>query len=259
MPAVEKLASDAERYATNTRRFREIIKHPAFLSVALALTTFLVFLPVAWNDFVNYDDPDYVTANAHVQSGLTWSNILWAFKTGHASNWHPLTWLSHMIDWQVFRENAGAHHLISLGFHVGDTVLLFFLLRKMTGALWRSAIVAGLFALHPVHVESVAWVSERKDVLSALFWMLTILSYSVYVSRQSGTRMKDVHAGVSQTAPSSPSKVPASCFYLLSLALFALGLMSKPMLVTLPFILLFWPLIGRLLNGASRLWRPART
>jgi len=254
MPAAGKFAPKVDGNATNAGSFRELIKHPAFLSVALALSTFVVFLPIAWNDFVNYDDPDYVTANAHVRSAVSWSNIAWALKTSHASNWHPLTWLSHMIDWQVFRDHAGAHHLVSLGFHIGNTVLLFLLLRKLTGALWRSAIVAGLFALHPMHVESVAWVSERKDVLSGMFWMLTIFSYSAYVERRSHARIKGIQSGASKIPSTFPSKVPASCFYVLSLVLFALGLMSKPMLVTLPFVLLlldYWPLGRWSMNDGS--------
>src|SRR5438105_8749051 len=143
---------------------------PGFLALFLGLATVLVFLPVGWNDFVNYDDPDYVTANPHVQNGLKWDNVFWAFTTGYASNWHPLTWLSHMVDCQVFGQRAAAHHLISAGFHVANALLLFAVLRRLTRALWRSALVAALFALHPLHVESVAWISERKDVLSTLFF-----------------------------------------------------------------------------------------
>jgi protein O-mannosyl-transferase len=234
MPAAEKLPSNIGGDISNVTTFRAVSRHPAFLSVALALITFLVFLPVAWNDFVNYDDPDYVTANAHVQQGIAWNSILWAFTTGHASNWHPLTWLFHMADWHVFGGRAGAQHLVSLAFHIANTVLLFLILKKMTGATWRSAIVAALFALHPLHVESVAWISERKDVLSAFFWMLTLWAYLGYASRrsESGTH-------------SSVSKILPSCFYLLSLTFFVLGLMSKPMMVTLPFVLLlldYWPL-----------------
>src|SRR5947209_9869851 len=150
------------------------LRSPGFISLLLALWTIAVFLPVSRHDFVNYDDPDYVTANAHVQAGLSWENVVWAFTTGHASNWHPLTWLSHMLDCQIFGPRAGAHHLMSVGFHVANTLLLFLLLRNLTCALWRSALVAALFALHPLHVESVAWISERKDVLSTLFFMPTL-------------------------------------------------------------------------------------
>ena len=263
---------------------------PGFLCLLLALATAAVFWPVARFDFVNYDDSDYVTANAHVQSGLKWANVRWAFTTGHASNWHPLTWLSHSLDCQLFGQSAGAHHLASAGFHLANTLLLFLVLRQMTGALWRSALVAALFALHPLHVESVAWVSERKDVLSGFFFLLTLWAYSAYVSSvggrgagekseilppsgtkseipQSGTkpeirspdsatahrgpRAADYGLQTTQRAlsishlPSSISHLPSAIFYLLALLLFALGLMSKPMLVTLPFVLLlldYWPL-----------------
>src|SRR5437870_1961216 len=160
------------------------LRSPAFLSLLLALATFAVFLPVAKNDFVNYDDPDYVTANPHVQSGLKWNNVVWAFQGAHASNWHPLTWVSHMLDCQLFGERAAAHHLANVGWHIANTLLLFFLLRRMTGAVWRSAVVAALFAWHPLHVESVAWISERKDVLSTFFFLLTLWAYVRYAQSQ---------------------------------------------------------------------------
>ena len=147
--------------------------------------------------------------------------IRWAFTTGHAGNWHPLTWISHMLDIQLFGLNPQGHHLMNLFFHIANTLLLFFVLHRMTKALWQSAFVAALFALHPLHVESVAWVAERKDVLSTFFWMLTMGAYCYYVER------------------------PGLRRYLPVLLLFALGLMAKPMLVTLPFVLLlldYWPL-----------------
>ena len=145
------------------------------MAATLVISTILVFWPVVQNEFVNYDDPDYVTANPHVQGGPTWPNIVWALTTGHASNWHPLTWISHMLDWQLFGARSGAHHLVSATLHAMNAGLLFLLLRKMTGWHWRSAFVAALFAWHPLHVESVAWLSERKDVLSAFFFMLTLM------------------------------------------------------------------------------------
>ena len=160
--------------------WKEKLRRPGAFCLLLAVTTLAVFLPVARNDYVNYDDSDYVTANAHVQSGLKWANVVWAFKSGHASNWHPLTWMSHMLDLQLFGEKPGAQHLVSLGFHVANALLLFLLLRRMTGAHWRSGMVAALFALHPLHVESVAWISERKDVLSAFFFLLTLGAYGRY-------------------------------------------------------------------------------
>ncbi len=209
--------------------------------------TLAVYLPTAWNDFVNYDDSDYVTENAHVKSGLTWETVVWAFTSGHASNWHPLTWLSHSLDYQVFGLRAGAMHLVSAGLHVLNTLLLFLVLRGLTGTLWRSALVAALFALHPLHVESVAWVSERKDVLSTCFFLLTLGAYG----------HSQVQSLKSQVVGGDASRFTfhVSRFYLLSLLCFALGLMSKPMLVTTPFVLLlidYWPL-GRLKTGDSRL------
>jgi len=222
----------------------------------LALVTLAVYLPTAWNDFVNYDDSDYVTENAHVKSGLSRDGVVWAFKSGHASNWHPLTWLSHGLDCQVFGMKPGGMHLVSAGFHVANTVLLFLVLRALTGALWRSAVVAALFGLHPLHVESVAWVSERKDVLSGLFFLLTIWAYGRYVEgrrKNAECRMQPSDVGGQKSGRGNERTADhvsrftfhVSRFYLLALVFFALGLMSKPMLVTTPFILLlldFWPL-----------------
>jgi tetratricopeptide (TPR) repeat protein len=199
----------------------------AMIYFALAAVTLLVYSPMLRHGFVNYDDPDYITGNAQVKAGLTWPGIVWAFQSGHAANWHPLTWISHMTDCQLFGVNPAGHHLTNLLFHIADTLLLFLLLENLTGALWRSFFVAALFAWHPLHVESVAWASERKDVLSAFFWMLTLLAYTRYANE-------------------SKAKSPKSkAFYALALILFACGLMSKPMVVTLPFVLLlldFWPL-----------------
>jgi Flp pilus assembly protein TadD len=191
---------------------------------ALAFLIFinlLVYAPVRQYGFVNLDDPPYVTKNPNVTSGLTWHNVAWAFTTGHEANWHPLTWLSHMLDVQLFGLNPGAHHLTNLLFHIANTLLLFWILFRLTGALGRSTFVAALFGVHPSHVESVAWVAERKDVLSTFFGMLTLWAYVLYVRQPHFTR------------------------YLTLLALFAIGLMAKPMLVTLPFVMLlldFWPL-----------------
>jgi len=187
----------------------------------LAIAVIAVYWQVGNHEFISFDDDDYVTENRYVQNGLTLKGIAWAFSEPHAHNWHPLTWLSHMLDCQLFGLRPGRHHLVNLFFHIANTLLLFLILRRMTSALWQSAFVAGLFALHPLHVESVAWVAERKDVLSTFFWMLTIGAYVYYVERPGYKR------------------------YLFVLALFLLGLMSKPMLVTLPFVLLlldYWPL-----------------
>jgi len=227
--------------------WRAIISRPVVICALLALVTLAVYLPTAWNDFVNYDDSDYVTENAHVKGGLKWETVVWAFTSGHASNWHPLTWLSHSLDYQMFGLRAGAMHLVSAGFHVLNTLLLFLVLRGLTGTLWRSALVAALFALHPLHVESVAWVSERKDVLSTCFLLLTLGAYG----------QSQVQSLKSQVVGGDVSRFTfhVSRFYLLSLLCFALGLMSKPMLVTTPFVLLlldYWPL-GRLKTQDSRL------
>ena len=181
-----------------------------------------------WNvdklDFLSLDDPNYVYGNAPVKAGLTQASIKWAFLTTHASNWHPLTWISHMIDCQIYGLKPAGHHLTNAVFHVLTTVLLFLLFSMMTGSLAKSACVALLFGLHPLHVESVAWVSERKDVLSAFFMLLTMLSYVRFV------------------------KSKRRRFYFMAIAAFAVGLTAKPMLVTLPFALLlldYWPL-GRI-------------
>ena len=197
--------------------------------LALIAANLIVYASVWHHDFVNYDDDQYVSTNTVVLRGLTWHSASWAFTTGYAVNWHPLTWLSHMLDVQLYGLDPGPHHLTNLLFHIANTLLLFGLLRRMTGALGGSAFVAGLFAVHPLHVESVAWVAERKDVLSTLFWMLTLWAYVEYVRR------------------------PGLRRYWAVLLFFALGLMAKPMLVTLPFVLLlldFWPL-GRMGLGPN--------
>jgi tetratricopeptide (TPR) repeat protein len=189
--------------------------------IFLTIATLLVFWQVNNCDFINYDDTIYITKNNHVQNGITIEGIQWAFTTGHTGNWHPLTWLSHMLDVQLFGLEPGWHHLTNLVFHIANALLLFLVLYRMTKAQWESAFVAALFALHPLHVESVAWVAERKDVLSTFFWILTMGAYCYYVERPNFQR------------------------YLVVVLFFALGLMAKPMLVTLPFVLLlldYWPL-----------------
>ena len=197
-------------------------KHPVtIICVFLTIALCSVYLQVKDHQFIDFDDEQYVTENSHVLSGLNLENIKWAFTSTYATNWHPLTWISHMMDVSIFGMKPGMHHLTNVIFHILNSILLLIVLNQMTGALWRSAAVAVLFALHPLHVESVAWIAERKDVLSTFFWMLTMLSYYRYVG--------------SRTIPK----------YLLMLLFFGLGLMAKPMLVTLPFVLLlldFWPL-----------------
>lgn len=210
--------------------------------VLLGGATLAVFWPVFHHDFIIYDDHQYITENAHVLSGLTWENAKWALTSGYASNWHPLTWLSHMADIQLFGLKPGWHHFVNLGFHIANVVLLFLVLKRLTNALWRSAFVAGLFALHPLHVESVAWVAERKDVLSTLFFLLTVWTYSRYAQRQSNVESRGSRVrSESRTLDSRLSTLD----YSLALLFFVLGLMSKPMVVTLPFVLLlldYWPL-----------------
>jgi Tfp pilus assembly protein PilF len=200
----------------NSNKSRSVL-----IYIVLTAATLAVFYQVYSFGFVNLDDPIYVYKNPNIQSGITPESVKWAFTTGYANFWHPLTWLSHMLDWQLFGNNAAGHHLVNLFFHIANTLLLFIVLKQMTSALWQSAFAAALFALHPLHVESVAWVAERKDVLSTFFWILTMWAYLRYI------------------------KQPNIFRYLLTLLVFALGLMAKPMLVTLPFVLLlldYWPL-----------------
>lgn len=193
----------------------------SLLLILLALLTVAAFWPALSHTFINYDDPGYVTENAHVRSGLTLENVRWAFSTTSMGIWHPLTWLSHMLDIRIFGMNPMGHHLTNILLHTASTLVLFTLLNRLTGALWQSALVAAIFAVHPLRVESVAWVSERKDTLSTLLYLTSVLFYTLYAQRPSVMR------------------------YLPVVALLALGLLAKPMLVTLPCALLlvdFWPL-----------------
>ena len=190
-------------------------------AAALVAITFAVFGQTLGHEFVNYDDPAYVSENENIHSGLNWHSVVWAFTHVHSQNWHPFTTMSHMLDCQLFGVKPGPHHFVNVLLHSAAAVFLFLVLEQMTAALWRSAVVAAIFAIHPLHVESVAWVSERKDVLSGLFFMLTLLAYFYY------TRKPNIWRYVTMSI------------------LFACGLMSKPMLVTLPIILLlldYWPL-----------------
>lgn len=219
----------------------------------LTLVTLLCYWPISRHDFVSIDDHDYVCENSHVTQGLTWTGVAWAFRTGHASNWHPLTWISHMLDCELYRLNPGGHHLTNLLFHLANTVLLLLLLHQMTGALWRSAFVAALFAWHPLHVESVAWASERKDVLSTLFWILTMMAYVRYAKESKVQSLTTRVAGL-EVGKRGWHSLPSN-WYCMALVLFACGLMSKPMLVTLPCVLLlidFWPLQRLRLKWFSR-------
>jgi tetratricopeptide (TPR) repeat protein len=213
-----------------TRPDRNLVVCLVFVILVLA-----VFWPLSRYDFINYDDDLYVTENRNVTSGLTVKGTLWSFRTTYFCSWHPLTWLSHMVDVELYGLDAGGHHLTNVLFHIANTLLLFILLTRMTAAFWCSAFVAALFALHPLHVESVAWISERKDVLSTFLGIMTLISYAKYTQQRSRS------------------------WYFLALLFFILGLMAKPMLVTLPFVLLlldYWPL-GRIeLDGRFRMQPP---
>ena len=215
-----------------------------WLAAGLVLAIAAAYWPVAGYAFTYYDDNDYIWQNPHVLAGLTWRGVVWAFAHLNAGNWHPVTWLSHMLDVQLYGARPGGHHVTNVLFHAANAVLLLFWLRRLTGYVWRSAVVAALFALHPLHVESVAWVAERKDVLSTFFMLLSLMAYTRYAETQrqkaEGSRQK-----LADSEPAAIRHLPSAICYLLSLGGFALGLMSKPMLVTLPFVLLlldYWPL-----------------
>ncbi len=202
---------------------RQIVRTDALVCILLIVTILAVYWQVTKHEFVVYDDRTYITDNRYVREGLTLDGLHWAFSFQNKDKtyWHPLTWLSHMLDVQLYGTHAGSHLFVNVLFHIASSLLLFYVLRRMTGAMWLSAIVSAIFAVHPMNVESVAWVAARKNVLSTFFWMLTILLYI------------------------RNSERPATVRYLLVLGSFALGLMAKPMLVTLPFVLLlldFWPL-----------------
>src|ERR1051325_3088688 len=215
------------------------------IAAGLAIAVLVIYAQVVNHDFVNFDDPDYVVTNPHVATGLTGANVAWAFSHAYMSNWHPLTWISHMVDVPLFGMNGGRHALVSVIWHAINSVLLFFVLRRATQRLWPSAVVAALFALHPLHVESVAWISERKDVLSAFFFLLALWFYLTRVipsAARDPLRQRD--------GDPSPS---ARLGMTLTFAAFACALMAKPMAITFPFVLLlldWWPL-GR---WAPRAW-----
>jgi tetratricopeptide (TPR) repeat protein len=225
--------------------------------VLLVLGICLVFAPVRNAGFINLDDGDYVRDNPPVLAGLTGPSVQWAFTTGHAANWHPVTWLSHMLDVELFGVNPSGHHVMNVGYHAANAVLLFLLLRRLTGQLWLSALVAAFFALHPQRAESVAWISERKDVLSTFFGLLCLLAYSRY-ARSAST----LNPQPSTALPLSAFRFLTSSSYWLAFLFLALGLMSKPMLVTWPLLMLlldYWPLrrieLSSLNSQRSTLWR----
>ena len=235
MPSVATQIAAPETTLESGELFSSPGKRSSILSLVLVLLTVLAYLPVRNNAFINFDDNHYITGNAHVRAGLAWDTITWAFTTYDAANWHPLTWLSHALDCQLFGLNPAGPHLISVLLHALNAVLLFLVLRKLTGFTWRSLMVAALFAVHPLNVESVAWAAERKTVLSMLFFLLALWAYWLYVRRPSIWR------------------------YLGVAVVFALALMSKPQVIIFPFVLLlldYWPLgrtrfTARLAQGDS--------
>jgi tetratricopeptide (TPR) repeat protein len=208
------------------------------------------FAPVLKTDFQVFDESAELFLNVHVNSGISWQNLRWALSSLEYSNWYPLTWISHMLDYTLFGAHPLGHHLTNVLFHATNGVLLFLALKKMTGALWRSLIVAALFALHPLRVESVAWVSERKDVLSAFFGLLALWMYACHARKpEVGSRKSETNPN-----PQTSSSFLLAPFYWLSLLFFAFGLMSKSMLVTFPFVLLlldFWPLQRFKVHGSG--------
>src|ERR1700687_4724659 len=201
--------------------------HVVILCLLLAAATLAFYNPIIHNQFIDFDDSSYILKNFHVQSGLTWDTVKWSFTTFREGNWHPLTWLSHALDCQIFHLNPAGHHYTNLLLHAADAVLLFLLLRRATGATWPSLLVGALFALHPVNVESVAWAAERKNVLSMLFLLLALHAYDRYA--RTGKRYS----------------------YLAVSIFFTLGLMAKPQIVALPFVLLLWDYGPLQLMGAG--------
>ena len=221
MPSAATKITAPETRPKPTELFSSPGKRIFILSLSLVLLTFLAYLPVRNNAFINFDDNHYITQNPHVRAGLSWETVTWAFTTYDAANWHPLTWLSHALDYQLFGINPAGPHLVSVLLHALNAVLLFFVLQSLTGFTWRSLMVAALFAVHPLNVESVAWAAERKNVLSMFFFLLAIWAYCRYVRQ------------------------PTIVRYLGAAGLYALALMSKPQVIIFPFALLlvdYWPL-----------------
>ena len=231
----------ARTVAANARSAVRLSHLPTFgrpdllILLGLAVVTFALYAQVIGHQFITLDDPTYIQENPMVNHGVTLAGLAWAFTTFHAANWHPLTWISHMIDCQLFGTNAGSHLLVNALIHVANTLLVFWFLLRTTHARWPSALVAALFALHPLHVESVAWASERKDTLSTFFGLLSLIAYSRY------------------------AEAPAISRYMWTAITLALGLLTKPMLVTWPFVMLlldYWPL-GRFQRSEVRGQRSA--
>src|SRR6202521_1863501 len=202
--------------SASSKLFQFSARRTPLLCLLLSVVVLAFYSPVTHNGFINYDDDGYITGNTHVRAGLTWATVKWAFATYDKANWHPLTWLSHALDCELFGLNPAGHHYVSVLLHAANAVLLFLLLQSATGFRWRSLMVAALFALHPINVESVAWAAERKNVLSTMFFLLALYAY-VWYARRPGLR-----------------RYAAVAFF------FALALLSKPQVITLPFLLLLW-------------------
>ena len=236
---METLTQTPRHDPQSASRLFNTLTRPLWAGVLLAIVTAFVYWPAVGFDYVTYDDPLFITTNPHVLGGLTWENVRWALGTGLDGNWIPLTWLSYMLDVEWFGPTATGLHLTNILLHSANTVLIFLLFRRLTGAHWASAVLAGLFGLHPLHVESVAWVAERKDVLSTFFGLLALGAYARYAQGEQSSNIQH---------PTPINREPASnaqWWYWSAVFFFALGLMSKPMLVTLPFVLLlldYWPL-----------------
>ncbi len=245
-PATPRRAAD-ERPAPDVVQLRPYA-HFWLACLVLAMVTAWVYCPLRDAQFISLDDQQYVTENMHVTTGLTWANVGWAFRDVHLGTWHPVSWLSHLCDVQLYGLDSRGHHLTNLLLHLANEIFLFRVLLRMTGTFWRSLFVAALFGLHPLHVESVAWVSERKDVLSTCFLLLALGAYVAYTRSSVGGPQSEVQNLKSKPEqPQTSAQTPKSsrAWYGLALGLFALGLMSKPMLVTWPVLLLlldYWPL-----------------
>jgi len=250
------ILSRQQNLASLGNKFTRTLSHPVCLCLLLVAVTVTVYWPVIHGGFVNYDDPDYFSSNPHILTGVSPSNVVWALTTGYSANWHPLTWLSLMLDAEIFGKGPAGPHLTNLLLHLANTVLLFLLLRQLSGTVLRSVFVAALFALHPMHVESVAWISERKDVLSTFFALWSLWFYAGYAQKRSGTGSWEPNV-TTESLARDPR--PATRDYSLALLFFTLSLMSKPMLVTLPFVMLlldYWPL-GRISDFGFRISEPA--
>jgi tetratricopeptide (TPR) repeat protein len=222
--------TNKKRKSSVCPNYSQNLLYKIYVILFLVISTLALYWQVTNHAFIKFDDQIYLIENPYIRNGFSFSSVKWAFTSIYAANWHPLTWLSHMLDVQLFGMKPAGHHLVNLLLHTSNAVLLFLLLCRSTGALWRSAVVAVLFAIHPLHVESVAWAAERKDVLSTLFWILTLYFYTRYSERPNLKR------------------------YIATLCFFILGLLSKPMLVSVPFVMLlmdYWPLKRLYPNGLN--------